>query len=120
MSAIATFLIGVGVVLIGAFTVVIYLQPHLRRILRDLCGTEERANFWTAFSNIVLVLTPIIFALSSRPAGGGGTEVFFDISAQVRWGLIGLIGAVVLLGFALGQYIPRESHQSDKAAQPTA
>ena len=95
----------------GALAVVIYLRPHLRAILNDLCGTEARAHFWTAFSNIVLVLAPIIFALSSRPEGGDGTATFFDVSSQLQRGLIGLVGAVIVLGIVLSRFIPQGQSQ---------
>ena len=107
MNSISSFLIGLGIVLIGAFAVVLYLRSHLRKILLDLCRTQERADFWAAFSNIVLILVPIIFALFPRPEGGSSTAVFFDISSQLKWGLIGLVGAVVVLGVVLSQFIPR-------------
>ena len=44
-----------------------YLKLHLQAVLVDLCGTEVRAAFWTAFSTITVALTPIMFALHYRP-----------------------------------------------------
>jgi hypothetical protein len=120
MNPIVTFLLGVFIVLAGAIAAVIYLRPHLRSILRDLCGTEERADFWTAFSNIILVLTPVIFALSSRPQGENGTATFFDVSSQLQRGLIGLVGAVIVLGIALSQFIPKSQKPPAVPAPPAS
>jgi hypothetical protein len=93
-------------VLLGSLIVVLYLGSHLRRLLTDMCGTEERAGFWTAFSKIILVLLPLICALFPRPSGGSRTEAFFEISHQLQWGLIGLAGAVVALGLVLSRSAP--------------
>src|SRR5712691_10475000 len=47
--------------------VVAYLRRPLKAILADLCGTAERARFWSAFSNVTLVLVPLIFVMQYRP-----------------------------------------------------
>ena len=50
--------------------IVAYVQKHLRALLVELCGTTERANFWLAFSNVALVLVPLIFTLDYKPESG--------------------------------------------------
>jgi hypothetical protein len=67
VDSLAVFLLGLGISIIIAFLLVLYLRPHLHKLLVDLCGTTERANFWAAFSNIALLLAPSIFALSYYP-----------------------------------------------------
>lgn len=106
MDDVATFLVGLGVTLALSLAVVAYLNPHLRKVLTDLCGAEERAGFWAAFSNVSLVLLPLACAMFHRP-GSGGAGVFFEVSDQLRLGLIGLIIAVVFLGLVIGLFIPR-------------
>ena len=103
MNEIATFTLGLGIALAISSGVVIYLRPHLRKILVDLCGTESRADFWTAFSNVSLTLVPLICAMFARPELGGDT--FFSVSAQIRWALIGLVVAVTILGLVLSRFI---------------
>ena len=67
MNTIFSFLIEVVLTLVISVLLVRYLRPYLRKVLIDLCGTEDRAQFWTAFSNILLIGMPIIFALNYRP-----------------------------------------------------
>ena len=67
MSPVALFLVGVAVTAALAIAVVWYLKPYLHDVLVDLCGTAPRAAFWTAFSNVTVALTPILFALHYRP-----------------------------------------------------
>ena len=56
MTAVTVFLADVGVTSGVSLIVVAYLRRPLRAILADLCGTAERAKFWSAFSNVTLVL----------------------------------------------------------------
>ncbi len=111
MNEVMSFGIGLGVTLLISVLVVVYLRPHLRRILLDLCETEDRANFWTAFTNVMVVLSPLICAMFHRPTGGGDSAVFFDISTQLRWALVGLIGTVIVLGAVIARFIPTSPRQ---------
>ncbi len=106
MNLVALFLIGVGTTALVSFLTVGYLKPHLKRILIDLCGTEERANFWTAFSNITLILVPFIFAIHYHPKTGPDTTTVFEVGTQLESALIGLVVSVVTLGIVIGRFIP--------------
>ncbi len=105
------FLVDVAVILAAALVVVRYLMPYLKQILVDVCGNELRSNFWTAFSNVTLVLTPAIFAMHVRPESGE-TLLIFQAASQIEWGLIGLVVAVLTLGIVIGSFIPRQPVKS--------
>ena len=87
--------------------VVWYLKPSLQGILLDLCGTAERAAFWTAFSNVTIGLTPLIFAMHYRPTDPR-TSAVFDIGSQLELALAGLLVSVVVLGFVLNRFIIKQ------------
>jgi hypothetical protein len=106
MSPIASFVTGVAITFIGALTAVVYLRRHLQEILTDLCGTAERAGFWTAFSSICLVTVPLIFSLYPRPEGGSWSVSIFDIGTQLRWSLIGLVLTLLVLGRTISKSVP--------------
>lgn len=99
MNAILSFLIQMSLTVILAFLIVGYLRPFLRKALVDLCGTEERAQFWTVFSNILLIGMPLIFALSYRPTTRNAEELFFDVAGKLSNNLGGLLLALVGVGF---------------------
>lgn len=107
MNITRIFLAGAGTAVAISFAAVVYLRPHLKRILVDLCGTEERASFWTAFSNLALVLMPLIFAMHYRPETGPETSPVLEIGAQLKWALIGLVASVLALGLVVSMFIPR-------------
>jgi membrane protease YdiL (CAAX protease family) len=107
MTSVTFFLVGVGVTLLASFCAVSYLKPFLKQILTELCGTPDRANFWAAFSDLTLILMPLIFALHSRSAGEPQTPLVIQLGAQIEWALIGLVATVLLLGFVISRFIPR-------------
>lgn len=102
MRELIIFFSGICITIIISLIVILYIKEHLKNILIDLCGTKARANFWMAFSNVSLVITPVIFASLLVPDGIG-----YDILIvrQLRLALIGLIGIVLIIGFVLKQYI---------------
>ena len=108
MNPVGPFLVGVLVATGLTMTVVWYLRPYLRSVLVDLCGTEARASFWTAFSTVMVALTPVLFALHYRPDANAQSFVF-EIGRQLEGALLGLLLAVLLLGFVLSRFIPREA-----------
>jgi len=100
----AVFGFGIGLTTILSLIVVIYLNRHVRNLLTDLCGTQERADFWRAFSNVVLFLLPLLFVLDFRP----DNDVWvWNLTAELKRGLLGLGLTVVALGIVIGSFIPR-------------
>jgi uncharacterized membrane protein YhaH (DUF805 family) len=93
------FLIQIALTATLSLLIVGYLRPSLRKVLIDLCGTEDRAHFWTAFSNILLIGLPIIISLNYKPQAGAGEEFFFEISSKLSGNLAGLLFALIGIGF---------------------
>lgn len=114
MNAIESFLVEVAATLLVCFLVVIYLRPFLRRILRDLCGSEERAQFWTVFSIILLIGLPFIFALGYYPEASDPKELFFEIAARLSGNLGSFLATLVGIGLMVSFFAlvaPRRQEQ---------
>jgi hypothetical protein len=109
------YLAGNVLTLVVTLGVVAYLQPHLRRILVDLCITDSRAAFWTVFSDLTLVLLPLLFTLGDRP--DPRQHVVYALSDQLRAGLVGLVTALIGLGIVIGFFVLVARPAPD---QPTA
>jgi MFS family permease len=101
MSTILIFLTQIALTVIACLLIAGYIRPFLKRVLVDLCGTEERAQFWTAFSNIMLVILPVIFGLGFYPLESNTEALFFEVAGQVRWNLFGLVMSLVAIGGAV-------------------
>ncbi len=98
MYTILSFAVEVALTLVISILLVRYLRPFLRRILTDLCGTEERAQFWTAFSNILLIGMPLIFALNYKPEAQSADALFFEIASRLSGNLGGFLVALIGIG----------------------
>jgi hypothetical protein len=109
MSTNGAFLVGLAITAFIGFSAVWYLKSHLRGVLTDLCGTEIRADFWMAFTNVTLIVVPMIFALQFYPEPGRQYSAMYQLAYQLKWVLIGLIVSVVSLGMLLLFFIAGEN-----------
>ena len=109
MRETSLFLLGLALTAGSSLIVVWHLRSHLRAILVDLCGTQERADFWTAFSNVTLMLGPLVFALQFPSPEGNPLPALVQLTNQLRWSLAGLVLSVIVLGAILGRFIRRDA-----------
>jgi len=98
MNTFLALAIEIGLTLLVSALITGYLRPYLKQILIDLCRTEERAQFWTAFSNILLIGLPLIIALGFRPESATLEGVVFEIIGRLSGNLGGYLFALVGLG----------------------
>ncbi|NOH02559.1 MAG: hypothetical protein HND47_11690 [Chloroflexi bacterium] len=101
MNTILLFFIQAALTLGIAFLLVGYFRPHLHKVLIDLCGTEERARFWTAFSNILLISMPMILALNYQPEARNTEEFFFEVAGKLSGNLAGFLFALIAVGLII-------------------
>lgn len=109
MSVALQFICGLAVTALVSFGVLAYLQKPLRKLLGELCGNDERAQFWTVFSNATVALVPLLAALQYPPAPPAGSSALIEIGKQFKWGLLGLVLSLVGLGKTLMSFIPRSA-----------
>jgi hypothetical protein len=117
MNTILSFAIEVGLTLIVSALLAGYLQPFLRKVLLDLCGTEDRARFWTAFSNILLIGVPVTFALSHHPEAENPEALFFEIAGKLSGNLGGFLAALIGIGLIVSFFAlaaPRQRNAETK------
>jgi hypothetical protein len=107
MNAVIAYLGGLATTMGVVFVALLYLRNPLQVVLTDLCGTTDRARFWTAFSNVTLFLVPFVLALNHRPDSDVGHATVFVISGQIESAITGFVISVVVLGFILSRYISR-------------
>jgi hypothetical protein len=104
MNTILSFVIEVTLTLVISALLVAYLRPFLEKILLDLCGTQERAQFWTVFSNILVTGMPIILALNYRPEASNSEQLFFEVAGKLSGNLGGLLFALICIGFMVSLF----------------
>jgi hypothetical protein len=120
MTSSILFLAGLALTVVTVLAIVAYFRRPLRDILVELCGTGERATFWVAFSNITIVLVPLIFAMQYTPDRNLGTTSVLELAAQLKWALAGILSAVVILGWVLSRFIRRQTEAGTPQANHKA
>jgi hypothetical protein len=53
------------------------------------------------------MLTPAIFAMSVDPSPGAGVPPLLALVGQMKWGFIGLVMSVLMMGWILSRFIRR-------------
>ena len=107
MSSTQAFLADVGITAILFTGIAVYINRHLQALLIELCGTIERASFWLAFSNVSLVLVPLIFAFDYKPELGQDKNLIFEMATQIKYSLIGFVVTLGGLALVLYRFISR-------------
>lgn len=103
MDATAVFVVGSVLILAMGWGVVGYLRRPLKRVLLEVCGNEGHAQFWSEFTTVGMALVTAVFAVSGRPDPRPTEPAMFALAEQLKSGLLGLTGSVVLLGCVLAR-----------------
>ncbi len=101
MNTFVAFGLELLVTLLLGFLLMLYLRPSLYRVLVDLCGGEDRARFWSAFSTVLLIGAPSASALGYRPMPGSLGDSFLDVTHQLGQNLMTFLMALIALGLVV-------------------
>jgi hypothetical protein len=50
---------------------------------------------------------PVVFAMDYEPATQPGSLSLMEVGNQLKWGLVGLMVSVLMLGWILSRFIPK-------------
>jgi len=98
VNSLTAYLLSLTVTLLVAVLLTLLLKTALQKVLLDLCGTTERAAFWTRFSMIMLIATPMALALGFTPLENSSQMLFFEMMHRVRGNLIGYLFMLATTG----------------------
>jgi len=119
VSSIA-FVLSVAAAVGTASVAVLLLRRSLGALLLELCGSRERAGFWSIFCSVMIVLASTIGMLASFPLSNGrgweGHPELPVVLSALRTSLVFLLLALGMLGFVLllgiGSYERRRRAES--------
>jgi len=78
------------------------LWRPLSILLAELCGTEERSRFWTVWSTVMTVVTPMLF-VSLRSVANNVPDL---VQSTMTSTLFGILLALVGMGYAVWSRSP--------------
>jgi hypothetical protein len=92
-----TVLVTLGVTLALGVLAIAYLREPLRRVLFDVCRKRDHARFWVASAEVLLLAVPLAFEMLLIDLGPAGDSPMFWILHQLKWALLGLVAAAVVV-----------------------
>lgn len=106
MNMLALVVVEVGLCIGISLGLILLIQPLLRGVLIETCGTEKRADFWARFTQIMLVITPLLLVVYYVPTDSGATiNVAEEIKNTLFRSLLGTFIGWVLIGRGMLKYI---------------
>jgi hypothetical protein len=113
MKEFALFMIEVAISLTISGFVIATLSIALQRLLEDLCGTETRARFWVAYTNVMLVIAPLLTVFVFGKSGVVTEASFAFFKNALGCVLLGTFVSLIVIGSQIMKSVPK------KNAQPT-
>ncbi len=90
------------------------LRPLLQDVLAETCGTEKRAAFWVMFSQLLLVIAPLLLVIYFVPVDVTET---INIAAALKdtlfRSLLGVFIALTIMGQVIWKSIRQDMRGAD-------
>ena len=106
IHALALFLIEVLLCLVISVSLIVLLRPVLRDMLVDVCGTQSRADFWVMFTQLMLVISPLLIVIYFAPTQA---VLWVDLAEALKdtlfRSLLGDFIALATIGLVIRKYI---------------
>lgn len=103
LAPIAALLVTYALTALVATLAAAVLWRPLSILLAELCGTEERSRFWTVWSMVMMVATPMLF-VSMKGIQIRAADL---IQSTMTSALFGVLLALVGMGIAVWSRSPR-------------
>ena len=107
MEELKLFIIEILLSLSVSTLVIICLTKPLRRLLIDMCGTESRARFWVVYSNVMLVIAPLLTIIIFGKSDLIGEANFTFYKTAFGSALFGIFISLVVIGMQINKSIPK-------------
>ena len=87
-------------VLLGGTVVAVLFRP-LFAVVQDLCGTRQRAMFWSIYLSVILILVPLLGVTYISAFGRVVPDLPAFLQRSVFFALFGITGALVAIGWGI-------------------
>jgi len=98
-----------AIALVLALLAIVVIVRPLFGVLVEVCGGRERARFWTVYSCVLTLMAPLLTVSApgfvDAAAASGATGAI--LQRAVFYALVGIIGALVIIGRAVLRPISR-------------
>ena len=99
MNTLSLFTIEVLLCLGISIAVILLLKPLLRDVLIETCGTTKRAAFWVMFSQLMLIISPLLIVIFFAPTEASITINIAEAMQDTLFiSLLGVFVALAMIG----------------------
>lgn len=113
MNQLSLFLIETFIGIFVSGVVIIALLKPLRKILIDICGNAERAGFWVVYSNVMLVIAPLLTIIMFGKSNASLTADFTFYKTAFGCSLFGIFFSLAAIGLQVSKFIPKNINKSN-------
>jgi hypothetical protein len=106
MSQNTLFFASISLSLLFGVGVSLYLRKPLHILLVDICGTVERASFWTNLTIISYILVSAAVGLSYRP--DYDIPLYYGLGGHLGRTLFGLLLVTGFVAMTISRFIRRQ------------
>ncbi len=106
MDQFLLFLIEVAVCLVASGILVVAITRPLRRLLTDVCGTLERANFWVVYCDAMIIIGPLVASVLFGTSGEVFAPSVTFFKAALGSALSGVFVALAAIGLQVARTLP--------------
>lgn len=105
---ITEILIGLG---ISTFVIFALKQP-LKDVLTDICGTKVRAKFWVMYTNLMLMITPLLSSIIFGKSHQAAEATLSFYKAAFGSVLFGVFISLVIIGLQITKTLSQKNDSS--------
>jgi len=100
------FAIEMAIALTAGVGLILAFQQHLKTTLTDICGREDRAQFWVRLIQMMMILAPIILVTVFSTAAQGDSSLLEVVRRAMLLSLSGEFIALIIIGRTVWSMIP--------------
>ena len=107
MQSLGLFIIEILLCFAISCSLIVLLRTLLCDVLVDICGTKRRADFWVMFTQLMLVISPLLIVIFFAPIEiDSTTNVAKSIKDTLFRSLLGDFIALAMLGQVIWKTMP--------------
>jgi hypothetical protein len=106
MTQFSLFAIEVGISLTASALLAAAITRPLRRLLVDVCGTRERANFWVVYCDAMIFIAPLVASVAFGKSGELSAPSVAFYKAALGSALSGVFVALAAIGLQVARILP--------------
>ncbi|MFV1982721.1 MAG: hypothetical protein ACC657_04210 [Thiohalomonadales bacterium] len=101
MNELIIFGIQLFITLSMSVFIVYLLTPYLKEVLKDTCGTEHSSEFWVRFTQLMMIIAPLVIVIFFSVADAyqlGQAVPAYILKQTILQTLIGEFVGLILVG----------------------